>query len=329
MRLLTKLAPAALIALLATPALAQHDSASQLVVGVQESGTVQWEIRTILDNGLASDHGLDLQVRPLADSRAGQIALQAGEVDVILSDFVWVNIQRSQGNAVTMVPHSLTVGGLMVGADAGIDKLEDLKGKTVAVAGGPVDKSWVILQAYYNSLTGEKLADNVSANYGAPPLVNELIGNGGADAALNFWQWNARAKAAGAIELISVADMLSALGVSEQPPLLGWTFTDETAEAKRNAIIAFLDASFDAKAKLLNDDDAWTPLQSLMGAEGNDDLFTRLRDDYRAGIVTSYDPAQTDAARQAFALMAEFGGTDLVGDVTALDAGTFWQGYSK
>ena len=329
MRLFAKLAPVALATLLTGPALAQHGGANQLVVGVQESGTVQWEIQTILDNNLALEHGLELEVRPLADSRAGQIALQAGEVDVILSDFVWVNIQRSQGNKVTMVPHSLTVGGLMVGADSGIEKIEDLKGKTIGVAGGPVDKSWVILQAYYNSVTGEKLADNVTANYGAPPLVNELLGNGGADAALNFWQWNARAKAAGATELLSVADMLSALGVSEQPPLLGWTFTDQTGKDKKPAIVAFLDASFEAKEMLLNNDDAWTPLQTLMGAEGDDALFTQLRDDYRAGIVTSYNPTKMGAAKEAFALMAEFGGPDLVGEATKLDAGTFWRGYRK
>lgn len=329
MRLFAKLAPLALTALLAGPALAQHGGANQLVVGVQESGTVQWEVQTILDNNLAQEHGLELEIRPLADSRAGQIALQAGEVDVILSDFVWVSIQRSQDNKVTMVPHSLAVGGVILPEGSDITSVEDLKGKTISVAGGPVDKSWVVLQAYYNSITGEKLVDNVTANYGAPPLVNELLANGGTDAGLNFWHWNARAKAAGATELISVAEMLNGLGVSEQPPLLGWTFTDQTGKDKKAAIVAFLDASFEAKEILLNDDEAWTSLQTLMGAEGDDALFTQLRDDYRAGVVTSYNPTKMGAAKEAFALMAEFGGTDLVGDTTKLDAGTFWRGYRK
>jgi NitT/TauT family transport system substrate-binding protein len=58
--------------------LAQEQASPTLVVGVQESGTVQWEIQTIKELGLDQKHGLDLQVRPLADSKAGQIALQAG-----------------------------------------------------------------------------------------------------------------------------------------------------------------------------------------------------------------------------------------------------------
>jgi len=326
-RLIRLLLPA--LALLVSPAMAQPAPLPVLTVGVQESGTVQWEIDTIKRLGLDAEHGFELQLRPLADSRAGQIALQAGAVDVILSDFVWVSIQRNQGNAITMVPHSLAVGGLMLGPDSAIAGVDALKGKTIAVAGGPVDKSWVVLQAYYHKLTGANLVNDVTVNYGAPPLVNELLRDGRVAAGLNFWHFNARAKAAGLTELLSVADMLAALGVPEQPPLLGWTFAEATATSKGAALTAFLDASFSAKALLLSDDTAWEPLRDLMGATDDDALFTQLRDDYRAGIVSHYQPDQMDAAAQAFALMAEFGGSELVGETQTLAPGTFWQGYSK
>lgn len=314
--------------LLASAAVAE-DAPLKLVLGLQESGTVQWEIAAMRDLGLDKAHGLDLEIRPLADSRAGQIALQAGAVDVILSDFVWVSVQRSLGNQVTLVPHSLTVGGLMVPAGSEIASVAELKGTTIGVAGGPVDKSWIVLQAYYAETTGRKLADDASARFGAPPLVNELLGAGGVDAGLNFWQWNARAKAAGMVELISVAAMLEGLGVDSPPPLLGWTFREETAAAKPEALAAFLDASFATKAALLSDDVVWDGLRELMGAKDDAALFTQLRDDYRAGIVTSYDPSQMQAAEQAFALMATFGGPELVGDQQELAAGTFWEGYRK
>lgn len=300
-----------------------------LTIGVQESGTVQWEIETIKSLGLDTAHGLNLEVRPLADSRAGQIALQAGAVDVILSDFVWVAAQRNDGNLVTMVPHSLTVGGLMVPADSAIADVTGLEGKTIGVAGGPADKSWVILQAYFASKTDKTLPEVAEARFGAPPLVNELLGNGGVDAGLNFWQWNARAKAAGMHELLSVKTMLAELGVAEPPPLLGWTFTEATAKTKHDAVVRFLDTSFAAKEALLTDDAAWENLKGLMGAEDDTALFAQLRDDYRAGIVSSYNPEDTSAAEQTFALLARFGGSEVVGEGQELLPGTFWPGYRK
>jgi NitT/TauT family transport system substrate-binding protein len=299
----------------------------QVNVGVLLNGTASWEMQVIKDLKLDEENGFELVLKDVSGKQASHVALMAGDVDIVLSDFVWVAALRAAGDEFTAVPHSYAVGGLMVSPDGPISSITDLPGKTIGIAGGPVDKSWLILQAYYAAQTGEKLADNVTARFGAPPLINELLTEGQIDASLNFWHFNARAKAGGAKELVSVDAMMSGMGITEKPPLLTWVFRDETAMKKRSEIKAFLDASFAAKAILLEDDGVWEGLREKMGASDNDALFTALRDDYRAGILRAYNDETIAAAAASFAIMAEYGGSDLVGDSTEMDAGTFWSGY--
>jgi NitT/TauT family transport system substrate-binding protein len=317
-----------LAALVAALPASAHAAKYEVTLGVLTSGTAQWELAAMHDLGIDSKHDVEVKLVDLASDQAGQVALQTGKVDVILSDFVWVSIQRSEGNNVTFVPHSLAVGGLMVDPKAGIKSVADLKGKVVA-ATTPVDKSWVILGAYYNKLTGGTLTKDAEAHYGAPPLINQLLTRGKVQAALNFWSWNAKAKIAGATELISVPAMLKGLGIAETPPLLGWAFRESTVKAKPQAIKAFLDASFETKHALLTDDAIWTKLRDVMRVGGNDKLFAALRDGYREGIVQAYDPLNTEAATRTFALLAKYGGKDVVGDIDALPAGTFYPAYSN
>lgn len=299
-------------------------------LALQEGGTASWEIAAMQAAGLDVAQGLALALRGVADSKAGQVALQAGAVDVILSDFVWASMQRHRGADLTLVPHSLAVGGLMADPAGPVRSVADLEGKTLAVAGGPVDKSYVILQAYFTATTGKTLPDRITATFGAPPLVNELLTSGQAQAALNFWHFNLRAKLAGMSEVISVAQMLDSLGVSQTPPLLGWVFSEAAAQARPNAFRRFLDASFATKDLLLQDDAIWTRIRPQMkGAETDDALFLALRDGYRAGIVTRFGPAEVQAAQETFALLAKYGGSAVIGDAPELAAGTFWAGYTR
>lgn len=304
-------------------------AAKPIRIALQEGGTASWEAAAMRELGIDAEHGITLEIRPVADSRAGQVALQAGEVDTILSDFVWVSIQRNRGADFTLVPHSLAVGGLMVKPGGPVAGVGDLQGRTLAVAGGPVDKSYVILQAYYNARTGRVLPEDVTAQFGAPPLVNELLVTGGAQAALNFWHFNARARVAGMEELISVRQMLSELGVARQPPLLGWVFSEQVAARRTEEFRRFLDASFATKERLLSEDAVWERIRPAMNVGEDDALFAALRDGYRAGIVTSYGEADIAAATAAYALMAKYGGSELIGDNPDLAEGTFWAGYRK
>ena len=314
----------------AQPAWAHGPGLQTFIIGVQENSPAQWEAQAIVAQGLDAKHEIALDIRPFADEAAMQKALQAGDLDIIQTDFVWVSIERNaRGPAVSMVPYSTAAGGVVVDAASGIDSVDDLKGKTIAVAGSATDSSWLILQADYAKATGGKLADDATVSFDTSAAVNELVTNGGTDAALNAWQWNVRAVAAGKVEALPVLGMLTDLGAAEMPPLFGWAFTDAKAKTLKAAFIRFLDASFEANATLASDDSAWDGLKDAMNVGDDDALFAQLRDGYRASIAATYNPSGTGPAKKAYGALAEFGGAELVGAKPAINASTFWRGFRK
>ena len=295
-------------------------------IGVLAYGTVNWELDTVKHHNLDREEGIELVVTKSSGKNSSAIALQGGAVDAIVTDWIWVSRQRSAGADYTFVPHSIAVGGLMVRPDAGIQSLDDLRGGKIGVAGGPVDKSWLMLRAYAKKKIGVDLLDVVEPTFAAPPLLNKIMLKGEIPAALNFWHYTARLKSAGMIELISINEILAVLGLERQPPLIGWVFSEKWAADNENAVKGLLRALRRAKSILASSNAEWDRLRPLVKAN-DENTFVALREAYRAGIPNSFGDKDVAVARQLFSTLVQYGGRDLVGDSTALESGTFWSGF--
>src|SRR5215469_8785345 len=66
-------------------------------IGVLRYGTVSWEIDVLRHHALDEAAHITVIVMELATAQAAQIALQAGQVDIIVVDWFWVARQRSAG----------------------------------------------------------------------------------------------------------------------------------------------------------------------------------------------------------------------------------------
>ncbi|HZA65616.1 MAG TPA: ABC transporter substrate-binding protein [Geminicoccaceae bacterium] len=315
---------ALLLALAAWPAGAQ--GLGTVKVGVLEFGTVNWELDVIKHHGLDKERGFELEVQGFASGQATNVALQGEAVDAIVDDYLWVSRQRSDGQMLTFIPFSSTVGALMVPADSGIESLADLKGRKVGVAGGPVDKSWLLLQGLAAKRHGMDLAAEVEPVYGAPPLLNEKALDGELDAVLNYWHFAARLEGKGFEQLVGVEEAISELGVESVPPQLGYVFYQSFADENPELIAAFADASRAAK-ELLKSDAEWERIRPLTKAE-DDATFEALKRRFRDGIIERWGETEQADAAELYGILAELGGEELVGGAVELAPGTFASGVT-
>ena len=305
---------------------AQTGERPSVRVAVLQFGTVSWELDVIEAHGLAAKEGVDLEIVKLGSKRATSVALQGGAADVIVTDWVWVSRQRHNGWRFSFVPYSTALGSVMVRPQAGITSLEALRDQKLGIAGGPVDKSWLLLRAATKRDLGTDLESWVEPTFAAPPLLNELLLRGELPAVLNYWHYSARLRAAGMNELVSMEAVLRTLGVTVPLPMIGWVFDETWAESNLAAITGFLRASLAAKRILLESDAEWVRLEPMLKVSDERGL-RELRDAYRAGIPRRFDAVQRQAVERVYEILVKQGGAELVGPNPTLAPGTFWTGF--
>ncbi|HEX9471072.1 MAG TPA: ABC transporter substrate-binding protein [Bradyrhizobium sp.] len=303
----------------ATPALAGET----LRIGLQTTGTFAWQLDVIRRHQLADSAGLDLKVSEYASPDAGKLALNSGSVDLAVVDWLWVARARALGAKLLFYPYSSSVGSIMVKNDSPLRKIDDLKGRVLAVAGGPLDKSWLIVQAAAKRW-GIDLKREAILEYGAPPLIFQKLQQGEADASLNFWNFCARLEAKGYRRILDVRDAQAALGLKEPVALVGYAFSEEFAASHKSTIDRFITVAEKADDIMLRSDEEWDALRPLMNAE-DEWTFKAYRDRTREGIPRRPIEAEAADARTLFKALASIGGPELVGPSQQLDPGLYYQ----
>src|SRR5580704_39127 len=307
------------VAIVASGAMA----ADRIRLVAQRTGSLAWELDVIKTHGLDKKANLDIETLELASTEAGKIALKGGSADIIVSDWTWVARERALGDGLVYYPYLSTLGAVMAPAQSPIRDIADLKGKKIAVAGGPIDKSWLLLRAL-GLRSGLDLKAQATVVYGAPPLLSEKALQGETDATLTFWNFCADLEAKGQKRAIPMDDVLQRLGAKGPVALLGYVFDSAWAARNRSALDRFLEASRQAKEILAASDTEWQRLAPRIG-ESDARALAVLRQRYSEGIPRRRIDEEEADARGLYRILADIGGADLVGPGLELDAGSFYR----
>jgi NitT/TauT family transport system substrate-binding protein len=305
------------------PLTSPASATDRIRLAVQRTGTLAWELDVIRAHGLDKKADLDIQTIELASTEAGKIAIKGGSADIMLSDWLWVARERALGDKLVFYPSSSTLGAVMVPANSAIANVGDLKGKKLAVAGGPLDKSWLLLQGLARR-SGIDLRRQATIVFGAPPLLSQKAVRGEHDATLTFWNFCADLEGQGLKRTVEIADVMKQLGAKAPVAIVGYTFDGTWAAKNKAAVDRFLDVAHQAKEVLASSEADWQRLAPRIGARDAAAL-TVYRQRYREGILRRPIAEEEADARTLYTVLAEVGGTELVGPARELDRGTFYR----
>lgn len=301
-------------------------AAEPLRIGVLKFGTLSWEIAAMRAAGLDRAQGAAFETVELANNDAARIAFMSGAVDVIVSDWTFAARERAEGRPLAFVPFSAALGAVMVAENSPIRAVPDLVGRRIGVAGGPLDKSWIMLRAAAQRHHGIDLAKASEPVFGAPPLLSEKLRQRELDAALLFWNFAARLETEGFRAAIAMGEVEKSLGTAGSTAFVGYLFDEHrlATAGKVPALHAFLSAARATKERLRTDEAAWSDLRPLMQAQ-DERVFAALRRGFVAGIPTRPIGEEARDAALLYAVMFAAGGEKLMGKSPVLPPGTFYQ----
>ena len=311
------------VALMIISNLTMGESLPSIRIGSIVSGTMSWELQAIKNRGLDRANGISIDQITLANPDAGRVGLLSRNLDIIVSDWIWVAKERLSGHPLVFSPYSTAFGRLVAPGMSTIQKVRDLKGKRLGVAGGPLDKNWLLLKTVALKVDNIDLEKETIVSFGAPPLLNEMLAQGRLDALLTYWNHAANLESRGFQIIMSGHDLEKLLGIQGDMPALGYVFDENWAKANPHLVAGFLKAANEARSALCESDDMWNQVKSLTNQTGQK-AQENLRKRYCESLVTGLTQQNLIAAREIYRIIIQSVDTGSANGLKEFPESIFW-----
>ena len=297
--------------------------ANSIKIAVLKYGSVNWEYNVIKHHKLDKKNNIKIKKVEITNKDASAVAFLSKSVDIFVTDWIWVSKQRNKGNLVSFYPYSNSAGGLMIKKGEKINSFLDLKNKKIGVAGGSLDKSWLFLRAYAIKKYKKDPLTFFNTSFAAPPLINGLLRNNQLDAGYNYWNYTARLEALGYEEFLTLKDIFPYIGIEGELPLIGYVFREGFVQENEVTLKGFIKASNEARKILKISDNEWLRISEMTGAK-NQLMLEKIRDGFRKGIPSDNHQLMRKNIQNAYEILSQIGGEELVGSSSSLASGTYW-----
>ena len=245
-----------------------------------------------------------------------------GAADMMVGDWLWAARERALGDKLLFTPYSSALGAVMAPKDSPVHAVADLAGRSIGVAGGPLDKSWLMLRAAALG-EGHDLTRDARPSYGAPPLIAEKLAQGETDTALEFWNFAADLEGRGFRRAIEMADVEKTLGATGPVAMTGYVFSESFAASHKDALKRFFATTSEARKILREDPGAWAPIKARLRLK-DDAALAVYRQRYLEGVPKRTIAEEAADASILYRRLAAVGGRELVGEAKALDTRLFY-----
>ncbi len=231
--------------------------------------------------------------------------------------------QRGNGRDYAFYPYSSVSGGVILGNKTTLESITDLSGKRIGVAGGELDKNWLLLSALYRQKSGNSLQEQAEISFAAPPLLSRQLKAGQLDLVLTYWHFAARLEAEGFKQWGDGSALLQAMQLDPDMPFLGYVFRRNWAEQNRAALNAFLRGVAGTRTDICQQDAAWQMVIPLTRTE-DDKTLNLLRQRYCRGQVENWENRHRAEIKKTFETLKDLSQSRLTGGQAEPDAQTFW-----
>jgi NitT/TauT family transport system substrate-binding protein len=257
-------------------------------------GTQLFPVQVMQQKGIASRHGLSLDVTRVASPQALYTQMQAGELDAAFSAWITTALLRQQGTRVTNA-YSMYgfTNDVMVTTGSPLQGFADLKGKRIGLFAGPTGGTTILFRLICVKYFGFDPIKDSKVQYGAAPLLVAALKRGDLDAVQILDPQIVQELVGGELRSIGNIGDIWRQRTGQNPMLVSVSLNESWAAAHTDVARRFVTAFKESLDYMKQHDDVWPGLASSVRISGSQGV-TLLKRRVAGYFITRWDRAFID-----------------------------------